>query len=236
MTLIYNEINSIAALLKPADIEPIFIKGSAALLMGLYEKPGLRIMSDVDFLVSKKDMSTCTELMQSVGYYPMEGLWLPEDCYHGFPLVHDSHSIRFEIHDRLADKPILESDAIIADSVQIQMESGVVRIPSKEHFTMNNILHHQVFDRGIENENLLLYQLLDLYTMRQKFDSQLNWKSIGAFFTSHSHQNAFCFSIDMLRKYFNQRLPKKMPASLQFHIHYRQSKNRYNKLIHRLKQ
>jgi len=234
---IRREIHRIAGLLNPAGIEPVFIKGSAAMLMDLYDEPGLRIMGDVDLLLRKNEILTCTELMRSVGYAPIEGLYLPDadGHYHGFPLVHDNHSIRFEIHERLANDPVLESESIINDSVQIQIKDRVVRIPSKEHFAINNILHHQVYDGGMENEELLLYQLLDLYTIREKYERQLDWKAVGAFFTDHSLQEPFCFSMDMLKKYFNQRIPGKIPFSLNCRIRYRQNRNRFQKLIQQLK-
>lgn len=233
--LIYDEINRIASLVNQAGIEPVFIKGSAGLLMNLYDNRGLRMMGDVDLLVYKTDIPTCTKLMQSDGYSPIEGLYMPDadDHYHGFPLVHDRHNIRFEIHERLADDPILDTQAIIEDSVKVQLEEGVVRVPSKTHFIIHNILHHQVFDNGIAGENILLYQLLDLYTIRETFEQQLDWKTIGAFFIKHSHQKAFCFPLDMLKKYFHQRYPKNISFSLRYSIRFRQNRNRFNKLFNR---
>lgn len=235
--IIYNEILNIVSLLHPAGIEPVLLKGSAGLFMGLYGERGLRLMGDVDFLVSKKNSLKCRELMQSAGYSPIEGLYLPDadEHHHGFPLVHEDHSIRFEIHERLADNPFLDSRSMIGDSQAIQVEGGILRIPSKTHFVINNILHHQVFDQGLENENILLYQLVDLYMIRDKFESQLDWNTIGAFFLRHSLEDAFCFTIDMLQNYFDQQLPKKIPWSLLCRIYYRQNKNRYNRLIHRLR-
>ncbi len=229
--LIYNQINRIAFLFNSAGIEPIFLKGSAALLMELYDDPGLRVMNDVDFLVDKKDLPTCVELMQSMGYYPMEGLKLPEDFYHHPPLVHNSHSIRFEIHERLHTDSVLDSEAIITESVMIKMPDGIVRVPKNTHFTIHNILHHQVFDKNSLNEETPLYQLYDLYMMRERHDRHLDWRSICCFFTNHSLQDPYYYSLDLLRKYFKQRPPEKIRLSVQCGRIYRRIMHYCNELL-----
>lgn len=205
--LIYSEINHIASLLNPAGIEPVFLKGCAALLMQLYDDRCLRVMNDVDFLVKKKELPICVELMQSAGYYPMEGVNLPDDFYHHQPLVHDNHSIRFEIHERLDHDPLLDSKAIITESVVMKIESGIVRVLEKTHFTVHNILHHQVFNRGLWTDMVPLYQLYDLYAIREKYDRELDWKWIGTFYKDHSLPDAYFCSLGLLRKYFNQAPP-----------------------------
>ncbi len=241
--LIYNEINRIANLVNPVGIEPIFLKGSAALLMGLYEDRGLRVMNDVDFLVSKKDLLTCMGLMRSVGYRSMDGVNLPVDFYHQNPLVHDRHSIRFEIHDRLDQSGTLESQEIIAESVVIQLPDGVIRVPSVTHFTIHNILHSQVSDNGLIKGRVPLYQLYDLFTVRERYTEALVWESAKCFFTRNSLQNAFYFSLGMLRKYFKLSPPtgirflsvKMIMLSCRrtvWHIKHR-CNSRYARVLHR---
>lgn len=205
--LIYSEINHMASLLNPAGIEPIFLKGCAALLMELYDSRCLRVMNDVDFLVEKKELPICVELMQSAGYYPMKEVNLPTNFYHHTPLVHDNHSIRFEIHERLDHDPLLDSKAIITESVVIKVEDGVVRVPEKKHFAVHNILHHHVFNRGLWTGIVPLYQLYDLYAIREKYDRELDWKWVGGFFKDHSLPDAYSCSLGLLRKYFNQSPP-----------------------------
>lgn len=205
--LIYREINHIAALVNKSGIEPVFLKGSAALLMDIYDERGLRVMNDVDFLVDKKDIPICMDLMLSVGFYPMKGINLPADFYHRNPLVHDQHSIRFEIHERLDHCAFLDSEKIITDSTTVQLPDGIVRIPSAWHFAIHNILHHQVFNMGLRLKKTPLYQINDLYMISQKCEKKINWKQIELFFVSHSMSEAYYASINMLRKYFNQYSP-----------------------------
>lgn len=237
--LVYSEINSIANLLNPAGIEPIFIKGSAALLMDLYDNRGLRVMNDVDFLVDQKDLATCMELMRSVGFHAMDGVNIPADFYHQKPLVHARHSIRFEVHVRLSHQSVLASEAIIADSTEIRMPAGIVRVPSTMHFTIHNILHHQVFDHGLLKGRVPLYQLYDLYTIRERWSSEIDWQVICDFFTGHSLPAAYYCSIGMLRGSFDQQPPAglrfltvKMFGGKYQHIKHR-CKKHYSSSMHR---
>jgi hypothetical protein len=207
--IILDEVNTLAKLLNPADIEPIFLKGSAALLMGIYPAAGMRIMNDVDLLVPEQDLTTCVELMESVGYYPMEEVNLSENFYHLNPLVHAKHNIRFEIHKQLdlAYNPQVDTRDIIAESMPVKVEDGVVRIPNKTHFTLHNILHHQVFNKGLFTEDVPIYQLYDLYAIREKYDSEIDWLLITAFFKEHAFPDALSYPLGLLRKNFSQPAP-----------------------------
>ncbi len=209
-TLILEEINRLAPLFNSEGIEPVFVKGSAALLMGLYENRGLRVMNDVDFLVSREQRQICIELMQSVGYRYMEGVRLPKHFHHDFPLVHDDHSIRFEIHDRLNRKPILDSTVIRGESTAVELAEGRVRVPEKTHFAIHNILHHQVFDHGFFEEKMPLYQIYDLYILRENHDALLDWRAIGDLFTAHSLRDAYHFTLWSLQKRFHQMPPSEV--------------------------
>lgn len=209
-TLILEEINRLAPLFNSEGIEPVFVKGSAALLMELYENRGLRVMNDVDFLVSREQRPICIKLMQSVGYSFMEGVRLPKDFHHDFPLIHDGHSIRFEIHDRLNRKPILDSTIIRRDSEAIDLPKGRVRVPAKTHFAIHNILHHQVFDHGFFEEKMPLYQIYDLYILRENHDAMLDWRAIGDLFTVHYLQDAYHSTLWFLQKLFHQMPPSEV--------------------------
>ena len=208
-TVILDEVNYLASLLNPAGIEPVFLKGSAALLMGIYPASGMRIMNDVDFLVPEKDLTSCVELMESVGYYPMEEVNLSENFYHLNPLVHAKHNIRFEIHKQLdlAYNPQVDTRDIIEESMPVKVKDGVVRVPNNTHFTLHNILHHQLFNKGLFTENVPIYQLYDLYAVRGKFEQEIDWPLITAFFKEHAFPDALSYPLGLLRENFAQPAP-----------------------------
>ncbi len=207
--VILDEVDILAELLNPAGIEPVFLKGSAALLMEIHAAPAMRIMNDVDLLVPKKDLATCVELMESIGYYPMEEVHLSDNFYHLNPLVHKRHSIRFEIHKQLDMKfnPQVDTRDIIADSVPVQVKGGIFRVPTKTHFILPNILHHQLFNRGLFTENVPIYQIYDLYTAREKFESEIDWPLIVDFFKKHAFPDALYYPLGLLRENFMQPAP-----------------------------
>ncbi len=212
--LILSEVNHIASLLNSVGIEPLFLKGCAGLIMEIYDDVGLRIMNDVDFMVDEKELSACVQAMEADGYYPMEEVNLAEDFYHLNPLIHDNHNIRFEIHKRLdlEYNPQLDSDTILAQSIVKKVKGGVVRVPEKSHFIIHNLLHHQLFNRGLFEENVPLYQLYDLYALREKDEQELDWKLIERFFKEAQFPDALYYPLGLLDKYYRQPPPAAIHA------------------------
>ena len=58
----------IVALLNAEGIMPVFMKGTANVLDGLYEDEGERIVGDIDFLVSDDEFLRTAEILQNNGY------------------------------------------------------------------------------------------------------------------------------------------------------------------------
>lgn len=223
--LIRDEINMIACSLNKEGIQPLFLKGAAALLVNLYEDSGLRMMNDVDFLVRKKDIAACMELMQHAGYYPMDVPGLKEDyfekLYHERPLVNDRHNVRFEVHRQLHQNPVIDSEELIASARPVTLEDGVALVPDANHFVMHNILHHQLFNGCLDSGDTPLYQLLDLYAVRERCDRAVNWNQLERFFLNPSLRDAFHNALDLLDKYFGQQPPVTIPYHLPLRIQYR---------------
>ena len=65
---ILDQLTQINNLLLNEQIMPIFIKGSANLISGLYYDIGVRMIGDIDFLVCKKDYLKAVEVLHKNGY------------------------------------------------------------------------------------------------------------------------------------------------------------------------
>lgn len=92
----------IAALLSPADIRPVFFKGAALLLMGLYQDPGDRLMEDIDILLLETEIPEALDLLLKGGYVPHPVEEGKEEAYtdhhHLPPMYHPGQVATLEIH------------------------------------------------------------------------------------------------------------------------------------------
>ena len=92
----------INGLLAPAGIRPVFLKGAALLLNGLYRDPGDRMMEDIDLLLPEGDIPAALELLAAEGYliHPVKGGAEGKyaDHHHLPPMYHPGHIATLEIH------------------------------------------------------------------------------------------------------------------------------------------
>jgi hypothetical protein len=65
---IIKQAKEINELLISNNITPIFLKGTAFLLQGLYDDIAERMVGDIDFLVEKKEFKKSIELLKNIGY------------------------------------------------------------------------------------------------------------------------------------------------------------------------
>ena len=74
-TEILQQIEEISAKLQKANIKPIYLKGTANLMDGLYDDIGVRMIGDIDFLVQEKDYLKTAELILGLGYENQHKMW-----------------------------------------------------------------------------------------------------------------------------------------------------------------
>jgi hypothetical protein len=212
---ILDEITRIAARLNKVGIETVFLKGSSALLMQLYESHELRVMIDVDFLVDSEDIPACVDILESMGYATMDEVihWDLDDLHHIKPLVHHNHNFRLEVHSQPSSIPVMDSHDVIANSKTIKIEDSVVRVPSEMHFLLNNIVNHYYHfaaSRFVLGE-IVLYQLYDLYRFQEKYGQSLDWDAALGHLKVYHLQDDFYFLFGLLKDYFNQSPPADWP-------------------------
>jgi hypothetical protein len=209
---ILDEITRIAAALNKVGIEPVFLKGSAALLMKLYESHELRLMNDVDFLVYREDIPTCGEILESMGYVTMDEVNRPWVPHHINPLVHHNHNFRLEVHYHPTHiLPVLDTHEVIANSRTIKIGESVVRVPDEMHFLLNNIVNNYYNIRKLFFKEIPLYKLYDLYKFQGKYSQSLDWSSVLKRLKEHHLQDDLYILFGLLNDYFNQGPPADWP-------------------------
>jgi hypothetical protein len=169
---ILKQIKSINTLLNERGIKPIFLKGSAYLLNGLFEDYGDRIMSDIDFLVSDIDFLKTVEILKSVGYESGKPFYEDElvICKHYPPLVKEGLPVEVEVHRIPVDIEFSKNfnySIIETEKREVEGFPGYF-IPSDKHLIISNFFH-SFMARDINLiSNISLRNFYDLYKLSEK--------------------------------------------------------------------
>ncbi len=129
---IVMQCRQISQLLFPAGIRPVFLKGAALLLMGLYKDMGDRMMEDIDLLLPEAEIPPALEILQKGGYlqHPVdEGKGeVYADHHHLPPMYHPGQVATLEIHRYPVHGEIRElipEEAVLTEAVPGNASSGI---------------------------------------------------------------------------------------------------------------
>ncbi|HYP12672.1 MAG TPA: nucleotidyltransferase family protein, partial [Bryobacteraceae bacterium] len=85
-------------------IDPLVLKGAAALLDDHYKIPGGVVIADVDMVVPEKELARCYQVLQRSGFVQTAPVrW---DRHHLPPLLHEKTSTTLELHRWLAKRGV----------------------------------------------------------------------------------------------------------------------------------
>ena len=90
-------------LLLANNITPIFIKGCANLLVGIYEDISERMLGDIDFIISKEDYPKVVTILRENGYYDVFKYNRPSNLHYR-RLKKDNFIAAIEIHHEFLRK------------------------------------------------------------------------------------------------------------------------------------
>ncbi len=99
---ILRQIERINKALNAHNITPVYIKGTANLMDGLYSTSGERVIGDIDFLVEPNSFFKTAEILMEQGYY----------TYHGNreePYDYEKHYSRLTSNSEIADVEVHRS-------------------------------------------------------------------------------------------------------------------------------
>ncbi len=193
---ILKEVDRINKLLNKNNIQHVFLKGSAYLLIELYKNIGERMIGDVDILVSKKDFEKIKEILLNDNYS-----YSVKQKHYGtrhLPRIYNRKTkIAMEIHGELFNKKyknILPAEMVFKSS--LTLEPGF-KIPNYEVLARHCVLNFQLNDSGLIRPSLNLKTLYDLLLISKKFSVSLkqiaNSKYYKSFFIISSYYVKDCY-------------------------------------------
>jgi len=183
---ILDQALEVNTLLHQNNIIPIFLKGAAHLLDGLYEDPAERMIGDIDFLVDEKDMVRAAGLLIRNGY-ESGAEYNPKHfrmLKHYPRLFRDDRPADVEVHRRVVRAPY-------EDVLDYQIVSGSKRksgpmssafVPGNSHQIIHDILNYQVNDRGYYHGEMFLRQSYDLFLLSSRENPLQAVRGLGKLF------------------------------------------------------
>lgn len=183
---IIDQAIEITALLVQHEISPVFLKGTAHLLDGLYEDIGERMVGDIDLLVPESQMVITAEILIKNGYEPLAE-YDPKYFKIGkhYPrLANYARTAAVEVHRQIILFPYckaIDIDSIVKEGKQPNSES-LANVPGNRHQIIQNILNVQVNDFGYYYGIFSLRQGYDLLLLSGRLDPLVVVKEFGRYF------------------------------------------------------
>nr|WP_321354174.1 nucleotidyltransferase family protein [uncultured Draconibacterium sp.] len=165
-TSVLEETWQIIALLNSIGIAPVFLKGTAHLLEGLYTDIGERMIGDIDFLVAEQEVLPAVAELKKRGYYNLNerrgGQLLINKHY---PRLQNEKTVAaVEIHHQLVSKPYSKKfDAQFLDSEKKRLNvAGEAYVLSDYHQIIHNMMNAQMNDKAFKLRKILMRNAYDL--------------------------------------------------------------------------
>lgn len=229
-------------------ITPIFLKGTANLLQGLYGDIAERMVGDIDLIVSENDYEPAINLLKQNGYFHKAHLLDDEKLGKHYPrMTHQNKIAAVEVHFRMIKNPYNRcfNYSTIKDSF-LALEDGI-SILSYDHQVLHTIFNKQTNDLGYWHKTISLRNCYDLFLVSKKTNTLEAIKSAGhyvnilnSFLASCHHVFNAVSSIQFINdqkaiNYVNRQIelldaPKKLKWNLKKWSFYFNNKIRLEKL------
>ena len=161
------------------QVDHVFLKGAALLVLKPYDTLNERMIGDIDILVADKDLLRAQQILIDEGFKEVSKEYdFTKDlnfAKHLKRIVHTDFIAAVEIHRKLLDltlKQPISSVEVLNDKFQ---NSDGFYVPSRKHLWQHTILNWQYNDSGIIRNNLAFRTVLDVINLESK-DELLNLK------------------------------------------------------------
>ena len=169
---ILKQAKQVNKLLKENQITPIFLKGTAFLLQGLYDDIAERMVGDIDFIVSENEYYKTIHVLKSNGYSTIiDEKYNIHSSIHFPKMISDNSFTSVEVHKKLILKSknfIFKYETLSINTVKVD---GFLT-PSFKNQIIHNCINKQISDSGIIYKNISLRNSYDLYLLGLKEETK----------------------------------------------------------------
>ncbi len=212
---IVEQVKSIAFLLNQHGIEPVLLKGSSALVEGVFSDPGVRCMLDIDLLIEPEQTQRAWEILVDSGYQSVSdqtGMPQPKQGLgaHLPRLFKDGVVAGVEMHNRALSRKcgeVLAVDDVVKRSLLLEDGGCRYRVLSPEDQLKITFYHSQVSHENHKNRKIDLRQLHHFMAQVKFFDQRIGWSKFQEQISSDGYGEVFDSYLYMLEQLFGIALP-----------------------------
>ena len=165
---ILKQAQGLNRLLLDNNITPIFLKGTANLLAGLYNDIGERMVGDIDFIFSKQDYTRAIILLKNNGYsYVVKTDNIYPQFRHYQRLKIANAIAAIEIHKELLSENYADEFNYIFVKKDNQLLNGFFVLSYANKLCMS-IISHQINDNGYYYKTIPLRNAYDVFLLSKK--------------------------------------------------------------------
>tara|TARA_B100001287_G_scaffold174368_1_gene146936 strand:- start:3756 stop:4850 length:1095 start_codon:yes stop_codon:yes gene_type:complete len=173
---IISQANKLNSLLRINGVSPVFLKGTACLLQGIYIDIGERLIGDIDILVSDSQFDTAVKILKENKYKFVSSKDYHFPNFKHYPRLRSDFEISaIEIHKELIEEKFSNefNYALVSNSI---LNIDDFSFLSYDYQKVLAILSAQINDYGFEYVKPNLRNTYDFFLLSKKF-STLNLNS-----------------------------------------------------------
>lgn len=190
-----QQLHDVIALLGGIGVQPVLLKGAAAIAGGLYPTSGERMISDLDILVSSDRLADAVDVLAEAGYQTSAGhSELAESggweavCHHYPPLYRADLPAVLELHVQPVDLPfvkLLSSADVFGRAVTASWAGGECLLPSPTDFVAHNTIHALLVNTQGKLEQVSVRQLFEFALAIRTYGDKIDWCALGSRFSAN---------------------------------------------------
>ena len=197
---IIMEARELNNLLLAKGIKPIFLKGTANLLAGLYEDTAERMVGDIDFIFSKEDYPKAIKLLRNFDYSEVNKY----DYHYHFPEGNQNHYRRLQKENNIAAIEI-HSEILAIEKYRKEFNYSVVkkdsqvinevRVMSYANKLNLSIIANQINDHGFEYKKMALRNAYDVFLLSKKTNAKISVNALDKLINPLNCFLAACYEV-----------------------------------------
>lgn len=220
----------IVSALQAIGAQPLLLKGAAALAQGLYPSQDVRLMTDIDVLITDTKMRESTDTLTMRGYrqhqprkrrpivrdVPKEGhqdvtdVNAPPWPHHDWPIVHELTGIQVELHRAITYPQftsLLSAQDTLRRAIPISANGMTFSVLAPTDRIVHHVLHAQLHHHGAQSAIVDLRQLVDLAILVDAFGGDIDWTDIEFRFASNGYAGVLADYLAYLALLLDRRVP-----------------------------
>ena len=169
---IITQATALNTLLLNHGIRPIFLKGAANLITGLYTDIAERMVGDIDFIFSKKDYPKAIQLLRGYGYTEvLKATYYFPNQHHYRRLKKEGDISAIEIHKAYTLEKYNKEFNYTLTQKNSQTINGVCVLGSLDALKLS-IITNQITDHGFYYKSIPLRNAYDVFLLSNKTNAQ----------------------------------------------------------------